>query len=1107
MLRPFLLVGVGGSGGKTLRVVREDLERRLQQAGWVGDLPRAWQFLHIDVPTVADGNDPDLPAQLPDRDYQGLVASGVDYRTIDAAMTSTASAHLADALGGWRPDPNRVNIPASKGAGQYRALGRVITVAGLDRVREALQHARRQLTGAEVIGELQQVTTALGGVPSSVVHEPTVVVVSSIAGGSGSGAVIDVCDAVRALGDKWASEIVGILYAPDVFDYLPEEARRGVRPNSLAALAELLSGFWNEDGATEGTTDLFARYGVQLGTAKRLGPRYPFLVGARNEHVTYRTQNDIYRALGRSLGAWVVSERLQDSLSTYTQGNWAPTAQSVPDKLGLHTQGTETPFAALGSSRVGLGRDRFRDYASEHLARTVVERFTRRHEELRQRGDDRTEKQLVRDTADDVFGGFLAASGLDERGKDRNQIVDALRPQSLRDDLKAVFVEIQTKAKEAIPDKGARAEDVRRNIRNLVKDRQSHFQTAQLAARTDAARSWVDNIQRDLTALTARYIASSGAPVTVELLRRLSTEVGQVRDELRSEASASRRWAADVDQQIRGALDDADTAVILRTTDRLAEAVKRAVQTFAEEQEAEIRDLAVELIQDLVDNVLEPLVQSVEHGLEALAEAGSIRGDGRPSVIALWPEGDVIPIRLRPAPNEFLLEKPDDYPSILSSLVSRTIGIEQPREARKSADIQVLLGTDEVEGRVQHLVVRTADWVPRNHLLHRTVTAAPSRASFVVHATAGDLLDRARGWLHRDGTAVGRYMDEGLRDYLDPASVGPADLAARLQRFEGQLIAALNAGSPLVSVNPSVLVQVHGKNEVSYTTLFSEVPLPEKSPARERFRTLLESRSQWNEVVEKSFSDGNGAFIDIFTVNREPYEPVVFDSLMRPIASEWGARSASTDQRAEFWRWRRSRPLSEALPFSPAVLRSLVRGWFVAGCLGHLDVSDTGARVFVPADLGKGGRMAAFPWPTLTSVKPTGPDLLPALLESVTLAMLDVNTTESLDPMKPYERLRALGSSGDDVPDELSAWILDGRNPNGDTGPAADWELRRKKVEQRIDALSAKFDEHFSRVEEGNDLLGFPGSYELRGEIRASLGDLRRSVGNLQPVADGGGFY
>src|SRR5690554_1594047 len=156
MLRPFLLIGVGGSGGKTLRVIRDDLKRRLQQAGWEGDLPRAWQFLHVDVPTVADGNDPDLPEQLPERQYQGLVGTGIDYRTIDQAMTSTGGAHLKDALGGWRPDPNRVNIPASKGAGQFRALGRVITVGNLNRVYDALQTARRHLTGAEVIGELQR---------------------------------------------------------------------------------------------------------------------------------------------------------------------------------------------------------------------------------------------------------------------------------------------------------------------------------------------------------------------------------------------------------------------------------------------------------------------------------------------------------------------------------------------------------------------------------------------------------------------------------------------------------------------------------------------------------------------------------------------------------------------------------------------------------------------------------------------------------------------------------------------------------------------------------------------------------------------------------------
>ena len=41
MLRPFLLVGVGGSGGKTLRVIREELLRRQKPDGsWVNENSR-----------------------------------------------------------------------------------------------------------------------------------------------------------------------------------------------------------------------------------------------------------------------------------------------------------------------------------------------------------------------------------------------------------------------------------------------------------------------------------------------------------------------------------------------------------------------------------------------------------------------------------------------------------------------------------------------------------------------------------------------------------------------------------------------------------------------------------------------------------------------------------------------------------------------------------------------------------------------------------------------------------------------------------------------------------------------------------------------------------
>ena len=61
MLRPFLIIGVGGSGGKTLRGIKYQLELKLQQVGWKSGIPAAWQFLHFDTPTAQDGVDFAVP--------------------------------------------------------------------------------------------------------------------------------------------------------------------------------------------------------------------------------------------------------------------------------------------------------------------------------------------------------------------------------------------------------------------------------------------------------------------------------------------------------------------------------------------------------------------------------------------------------------------------------------------------------------------------------------------------------------------------------------------------------------------------------------------------------------------------------------------------------------------------------------------------------------------------------------------------------------------------------------------------------------------------------------------------------------------------------------
>ena len=50
-----LFIGVGGSGGTTLRFLHQELLNSLQEKGWDDELPACWQFLLMEVAGTPDG--------------------------------------------------------------------------------------------------------------------------------------------------------------------------------------------------------------------------------------------------------------------------------------------------------------------------------------------------------------------------------------------------------------------------------------------------------------------------------------------------------------------------------------------------------------------------------------------------------------------------------------------------------------------------------------------------------------------------------------------------------------------------------------------------------------------------------------------------------------------------------------------------------------------------------------------------------------------------------------------------------------------------------------------------------------------------------------------
>jgi hypothetical protein len=324
-----LFIGVGGSGGGTLRFLWDELESRLRSYGWTEGIPDAWQFLHIDAPQLVEDGQGDIAHELHDAEhYLGLAKTGVKF----SAYTRTLNDEV-EALAGWRPDPTHDWGPVWLGAGQRRAVGRVIAMANLADVGERLDQAILKMSGSEASAQLNRLATVMGerAVASAA---PVVGLISSLGGGAGAGMLLDISLLLRGhatAGNEFLSQHFTVLYPADIFSTLPAEARTGIAPNTLAGFSELISANQHEGAVSVGDDHILSRAGSSQTVTGNRTANVNFIMGSRNSEIVLSSPDDIFRSTARGLAAFLTNPQIGDYLTGKVIINY--TAFSSPVEL------------------------------------------------------------------------------------------------------------------------------------------------------------------------------------------------------------------------------------------------------------------------------------------------------------------------------------------------------------------------------------------------------------------------------------------------------------------------------------------------------------------------------------------------------------------------------------------------------------------------------------------------------------------------------------------------------------------------------------------------------------------------------------------------------
>ena len=1115
--RRMLFVGLGGSGGKTLRFLKRDLNTWLENVGWTGGMPLGWQFLQVDTPTVQDGAEIRSAAMLTDDEYLGLVANGTSFEDIDQALM--AGPQNLGEFASWRVKPEGLGVPVHTGAGMYRAVGRTVALAYLQAIRVRLDRSFSRLNLPESQASLSALYRHVHNEDPAIEQAaPIVVVVSSLAGGTGAGLINDVCDLLREIDPVAGGASFGLLYTPEVFKDIAAQEKGGIQPNSLAAICEVLNGYWWNGGSGSGPSAIPLKNSQLMRSAgaaaayTKTGPSFPFLVGAENSAgVNYKKSVQLFEVVGAALTSWATDVTVQNRLLAYTYANWKQRAQyaSVSNVNTLVNQGSAAqnengmnPFSALGFARVSVGNRYFARYSAQRLTREAVDFLRHNHDRgafaqtARLQQPNITSKELVERQCAQQFGWFINLCRLDEKGPTSNQLQDAIQPA--QNEWEAIFRECHTQAVDWSKQDGSRnANDWMTTIEPAIENAAIKFDEMCQPIIDDRLLNWITTHPTIVTTAVTQAIGQFGIRVAEALVARLIEEITDPNEgiiaDLQREISEYSGWAARSFWSSRSAAMFTEPSRKVPFGPVVEEACSEGLTNAICTTWVRVKTLATELLNQFSAGFLEPLRQSLSSAVYTLDSTGGIV-DSWPTWTGPGLSGSLSEASLPPM-SEWTLIKPDDFPAMFDDLLAKTVGgnVVARQDHRDAARLQTICGLfleEQISAAPANaaalqplrLINLANEWWPGVAVV-RNSHKPPTIAAFTMGLEIDKIETRADRWLRQPGSPFSRVLQDSLRSYTAPLggqnapNVTDQDYDLRRQAFQVAFEAAIGASKPLVGLDDQLMAYLFGSAqhprlsvEVS-SVPFKDHPLHQSVHARLSAELAKLPGSQ--DADDYFTLDPRANHIDIVTSLYGAYPVLVIESLLKPIAQAWNSLTDAAGREA-FWDKRRARRLVEFIPAPQEHILCMLRGWFLGHALGLVDRSDKTDPWSVAPRGAQTGRFAKnLPAVTLSTSSAWGDQ--PALvLESLGIAYVEVGIRNNLEPLLGYVHLLELGKEGDGLSMALSSystcadyvanWIRTGEvRSRDDFSPARPPRVKLATVQptsaDRLDALINHFEE------------------------------------------------